>query len=556
MTSKIITIATVSTLLTACGGGDGGATSSSTSPSTSPSSLQSKSIQGVAIDGYTNDGYISGATAFLDLNYNGELDSGEPSSTTDANGRYELSLSGEIADCVDYAPIVVDVPVGGIDADDLIYPNDGPYRLFFPPVKMTTSDSEIKSTTPLTSLVWSAMKLKLDKDDNAMSSCEDLQDELHLQDLIGDNSFQKIESDVASGYNVSVEKLYSDFIKEDDSDVKARALKLMPVVKKSYRELKRLREANPKAKEAYVSYIAPSEGDINDEQNAQWVKHEVIKSDSKVERNAFDVDVRNEFDLANESVDSPLFESVVRYTAENSDLSYTREYSLRRETQGNQESILSRSFDCTIKETIEESRVTDANSMTIYEVTNQSGTKKESSMEDCFGNYVGGADLEQIIEVMAINNSQVQGTVITGHRFTYDQYTPYAKWVDVDPTLNNVDGNLLGSFFYIGTDFSENSAHGSVRWVRSKAEFGQSVFGQNESLQYQVITTKDSNGDWYMETDYDDGRSVYECSESQLGEWAQCSSSLPPFTNNDKVLNNTRLPVLKVTAALLQQNNE
>ncbi|QIJ87029.1 hypothetical protein G3U99_22580 [Vibrio coralliilyticus OCN008] len=538
MTSKIITIATVSTLLTACGGGDGGATSSSTSPS----SLQSKSIQGVAIDGY-----ISGATAFLDLNYNGELDSGEPKSITDANGRYELSLSGDNADCVDYVPIVVDVPVGAIDADDPNNPIEEPYQLFFPPVKMTTSGSEVRSTTPLTSMLWNEMKLKLDVEDNAMSSCADLKLAIQLQGIT-DNSIQELENGVASRNNVSVKQLYSDFIKEDDIEVKALTQKLMPVIKQSYRESKMLRQENPAAEEAYVSYIVRSKKDTNGELNDQWYKVQVTKSDSKVETRAYEV--------TSALVDPQLLEHIVTHTAENSDLSYTREYSLRRETQGNQESILSRSFDCTIKETIEESRVTDANSMTIYEVTNQSGIKKESSMDDCFGNYVGGADFEQIIEVMAINNSQDQGTVITGHRFTYDQYTPYAKWVDVDPTLNNVNGNLLGSFFYIGTDFSENSAHGSVRWVRSKAEFGQSVFGQNESLQYQVITTKDSNGDWYMETDYDDGRSVYECSESQLGEWAQCSSSLPPFTNNDKVLNNTRLPVLKVTAALLQQNNE
>ncbi|WP_254230148.1 hypothetical protein [Vibrio coralliilyticus] len=539
MTSKIITIATVSTLLTACGGGDGGATSSSTSPS----SLQSKSIQGVAIDGYTNGGYISGATAFLDLNYNGELDSGEPSSATDANGRYELSLSGEIADCVDYAPIVVDVPIGAIDVDNLINPIDGPYQLFFPPVKMTTSDSEIKSTTPLTSLVWSAMKLKLDIDDNAMSSCEELQ----LQDLIGDNSFQKFESDVASWYNVSVEKLYSDFIKEDDSDVKARALELMPVVKQSYRELKRLREENPKAEEAYVSYIAPSKGDIDDEQNAQWFKYEVIKSDSKVERSAFVVDVQNEFDLTNESsVDSPLLEYVVRDTAENSDLSsYTREYSMRRDAS--QDFIEGLPFNCSIKEIIEEPYSIDENTLHIYVVTSESGTTEESDVRSCLTYQVSEVSgyYTQDIEVMAINNSQEQGTVINGHRFKFDQDTTLDRqWVDLNRSLDNVGENLLESLVHrINPDYSGTNDYGSSEWMRSKAEFGQ-----NGSLKYHMITTKDSNGSQYVEIGYNDGSSEYQCPEGD-----SCSSSRYPFDNNSKVLNNTRLPVLMVTAALLQQ---
>lgn len=548
MTSKIITIATVSTLLTACGGGDGGATSSSTSPS----SLQSKSIQGVAIDGYTNGGYISGATAFLDLNYNGELDSGEPSSATDANGRYELSLSGEIADCVDYAPIVVDVPIGAIDADNLINPIDGPYQLFFPPVKMTTSDSEIKSTTPLTSIAWSAMKLKLGIDDNDISSCEDLQDAIQFQDLIDDNSFQKFESDVASWYNVSVEKLYSDFIKEDDSDVKAHALELMPVVKQSYRELKRLREENPKAEEAYVSYIAPSKGDIDDEQNAQWFKYEVIKSDSKVERSAFVVDVQNEFDLTNESsVDSPLLEYVVRDTAENSDLSsYTREYSMRRDAS--QDFIEGLPFNCSIKEIIEEPYSIDENTLHIYVVTSESGTTEESDVRSCLTYQVSEVSgyYTQDIEVMAINNSQEQGTVINGHRFKFDQDTTLDRqWVDLNSSLDNVGGNLLESLVHIiNPDFSDNHGYGSLEWMRSKAEFGQ-----KESIPYHMITTKDSNGRQYVEIGYNDGNddsSIYKCPEGD-----SCLSSQYPFNNNFKVLNNTRLPRLMFLAALglLQQ---
>ena len=38
------------------------------------------------------DGYISGATLFLDANKNGVLDIGEPSTTTDSNGEYNLDI--------------------------------------------------------------------------------------------------------------------------------------------------------------------------------------------------------------------------------------------------------------------------------------------------------------------------------------------------------------------------------------------------------------------------------------------------------------------------------
>ncbi|MBY0323689.1 MAG: DUF4114 domain-containing protein [Reyranella sp.] len=50
------------------------------------------------------DGYISGATVFADANFNGALDPGEASTTTDANGRYALASNG--------APLILQ---GGVD---------------------------------------------------------------------------------------------------------------------------------------------------------------------------------------------------------------------------------------------------------------------------------------------------------------------------------------------------------------------------------------------------------------------------------------------------------
>lgn len=86
----------VSALLAACGGGGGGGSSASAS------------LSGVAVDGY-----LQGASVFLDVNRNGILDAGEPSTTTDANGRYTLEYSS-VSSSVKGLPIVV---TGGIDSD-------------------------------------------------------------------------------------------------------------------------------------------------------------------------------------------------------------------------------------------------------------------------------------------------------------------------------------------------------------------------------------------------------------------------------------------------------
>ncbi|TAE03193.1 MAG: hypothetical protein EAZ96_13700 [Oscillatoriales cyanobacterium] len=48
--------------------------------------------------GVVIDGYIAGATLFFDANKNGVLDAGEPSTTTDSNGEYNLDIPFEIFD--------------------------------------------------------------------------------------------------------------------------------------------------------------------------------------------------------------------------------------------------------------------------------------------------------------------------------------------------------------------------------------------------------------------------------------------------------------------------
>ena len=86
--------------LVACGGGGGGGPSSTGSAGST--------LSGIAVDGY-----LQGSTVFLDVNRNGLLDAGEPSTTTDASGRYTLDYSKVSID-ITGVPMVV---TGGIDTD-------------------------------------------------------------------------------------------------------------------------------------------------------------------------------------------------------------------------------------------------------------------------------------------------------------------------------------------------------------------------------------------------------------------------------------------------------
>ncbi len=76
MTVRSLISVGVSLALVACGGGGGG--DSGDNPVTPP-------VQKMAISGKAIDGYVQGATAYLDLNFNRKLDEGEPSAVTEVS---------------------------------------------------------------------------------------------------------------------------------------------------------------------------------------------------------------------------------------------------------------------------------------------------------------------------------------------------------------------------------------------------------------------------------------------------------------------------------------
>jgi len=113
---QVVTIAAAITAGLIAGCGSGGSTSGT--PATS-----------ATVSGAVADGYLVGATVFLDKNGNYRLDTGEPSTTTDANGAYTLTV--DPADVGKY-PIVA-MAVKGVTIDkDTNLPVQGSYILSMP----------------------------------------------------------------------------------------------------------------------------------------------------------------------------------------------------------------------------------------------------------------------------------------------------------------------------------------------------------------------------------------------------------------------------------------
>jgi len=87
------------TLIAGCGGSGMG---------TTPSAATS-------ISGKVADGYLAGATVFLDKNNNYQLDAGEPSATTDAQGAYTLNIAA--GDLGRYPIVAMAIKNQTIDSD-------------------------------------------------------------------------------------------------------------------------------------------------------------------------------------------------------------------------------------------------------------------------------------------------------------------------------------------------------------------------------------------------------------------------------------------------------
>ena len=105
--------------LAGCGGGSMTTSNSGTTTGTSVT----------AVSGKVADGYLVGATVFLDKNGNYQLDAGEPSTTTDANGAYTLNM--DPADVGNY-PIVVMATKGVTVDTDTNQPIQNSYVLSMP----------------------------------------------------------------------------------------------------------------------------------------------------------------------------------------------------------------------------------------------------------------------------------------------------------------------------------------------------------------------------------------------------------------------------------------
>ena len=158
--TKAITATFISTFIAACGGG--GDSSSEPVAITPPTSAP---VELTKISGMAIDGYIVGATIFMDLNFNGIHDDGEPSAETveptEDNPSWVIEIPEVHEDCGQYVPLITHVPVGAIDLDTPDTPIEEAYDLVIPPSFALRNDEDLLNVTPLTTVIWNVVEQEL-----------------------------------------------------------------------------------------------------------------------------------------------------------------------------------------------------------------------------------------------------------------------------------------------------------------------------------------------------------------------------------------------------------
>ena len=248
--------------VTGCGGSLSGntyTTGAITSACTVDAQFQE--LAGSAVSGKVIDGYISGATVFLDLNGNEQLDTNEPRAITNNEGDYNLVLTDEEAQCRTYSALIVDVPVGAQDAD--FGEVTEAFRLVYPPTLL--SEQESTHITPLTTVIWDFYKYQIqhiERDSAEPLSCESLTENPALVDGFSEKVDRAVD-EVVRRFNLPRSILFDDYIASEDQVTAELGRQIVLGLQRSLRETFELQQQHPNAV-VMVNYL-------RDE--ISWMKH-------------------------------------------------------------------------------------------------------------------------------------------------------------------------------------------------------------------------------------------------------------------------------------------
>nr|WP_295129966.1 hypothetical protein [uncultured Roseateles sp.] len=190
------------------------------------------------------DGYVNGATVWLDINGNHIKDADEPSTLSKATGNYQLELSETQRACLPYATLYVDVPVGAVDEDT--GPVKEAYQMAIAPQFQPISVDQVLNISPLTTAIWDQVRTRLTASDPKLSSCDQLRQNQSLREGMI-NEIKTVMGDLVRRHNLSEARIHDDFIKSKDTQSYTVAQDIVKGLKAGYAYKQKLHAQYPDA---------------------------------------------------------------------------------------------------------------------------------------------------------------------------------------------------------------------------------------------------------------------------------------------------------------------
>jgi hypothetical protein len=463
-----------------------------------------KSAPLFSLNGKVIDGYVSGATVWLDINGNGELDTFEPSAVSSAAGSYSLELTEQQRSCVNYASLIVDVPVGAIDEDT--GPVTEAYQMVRPPRLegvIPLADADIFTITPLTTVLADYLQADLNAVNNQPLSCDDLKNNATLRQQVKDKLLDALANTVRR-YNLSTETIFSDYIDNNDQQTHTLALSIVKGLKAGYAYKAQLEAAYPDAVFSRVEF-------------AQYKHFEPdVQPDFKYRDNWFrQVSVWLTSGFISEMVrmNDELSQELAVYSRRNVTSEPWGNGQLRSQWTGvewdhnNQGSYL-----CSLVESVsiqqEETR---------YTLSNSGAEAFADTLDDCqpdsFSNGV-----ERNFGVDYTENG-----VSFDSRFTVSlddpSYTALADWVDLRGKAQQLQfSEMIAVFSALPYKFEDPVAEGLYTyWYKRRTD----DTGDYRLLEYKGVINNEMQ--WYREVYQADGTYIKQCTINGIS-WESCEN--------------------------------
>lgn len=266
--------------LAGCGGGGGSTPAPAPTPTPTPTPAPSPTPTPSptpaplsVLSGKVIDGYISGATVWLDINGNHRKDADEPFAVSKAAGDYRLELSEAQRSCLPYSTLYVDVPVGAVDEEN--GPVKEAYQMAVAPALQPISVEQLRHISPLTTAIWDAVRTRLGSAAQQANSCEELrQNEQGRANLA--HEIKNVMGDLVQRHNLSEARIHDDFVKARDQQSHTLAVDIVKGLKAGYAHKLKLHEQYPDASFIRAEVYRGRGSNTTDDKLGAWYRRATV----------------------------------------------------------------------------------------------------------------------------------------------------------------------------------------------------------------------------------------------------------------------------------------